>query len=438
MKTLNRSAVIIAGGKGSRLVNEGVSTPKILIRIQELTVLERMIRVLSSAGVSNFYFILGYQSEIIIEEIKRLQNVYDFCYHTFIETQPMGTAGHLMEILDELPSTFMLAFGDLFLDLDLDHYFHYFERLSNLSGLVISRSSEHPEDSNLIEVDESGFITEFSFKGQHLEEERRIRAITGIFFFSKEFLGLRKIELDRSRVLDLEQDVLNLPKDSQYLIKAIPLKGLVRDIGTLGRLEGLKNELIHYLSTNYPFQKYALLDRDGVLIKDIGHRNNTKDLEIPQDTINGLRILHNFGYRFVVVTNQPVIARGQATFRDIEQIHGLIDRILLKEGIFIDEYYVCPHHPESGYEGENTKYKVRCDCRKPALGLIDRAFLEIGMSQSNTIFIGDSWRDAEAAKGYKIPYYMASHYNQEGDVYSTFEDLAKRIVSLKREFDDYL
>ena len=397
-----------------------------------------MIRVLTSAGVGHFYFILGHEAEIIAEEIKRQQNSYGFDYSIFIEPQPMGTAGYLLEILDKLPSTFLLTFGDLFLDLDLDHYFRYFENFDQLSGLVLSRSSEHPEDSNLIEVDDSGFISEFSFKGQHFEAEKRIRAITGVFFFRKPFLDVRKFELRKSREFDLEQDILYLPKDSRFLVKAIPLKGLVRDIGTLKRLQGLRRELADNLNTSNSFQKYAFLDRDGVLIKDIGHRCTTKDLEISQDTIKGLKILRNYGYRFVVVTNQPVIARGQATYRDVERIHGLIDRILLAEGIFIDEYYVCPHHPKSGYKRENAKYKVRCDCRKPATGMIHRAFLEIGLDRANTIFIGDTWRDAEAAKSYGIPFYMASHYKEIIGDYSTFEDLAKSIVSLKREINDYL
>lgn len=438
MRTLTRSAVVIAGGKGSRLVNEGINIPKLLLEIQELSVLERIVQVLSFAGVNHLFFVLGHGSQEIAEEIERLQLLYSFDGNIFIESEPLGTAGHLMQILDKIPDEFLITFGDLFLHLDLNHYFHYFEEMRQLSGLVLTRSSEHPEDSNLVEVDESGFITDISFKGQHPDLEKRIRAITGIFFLRKAFLNERKSELGERVNLDLEKDILNLPKGSRHLVKAVPLKGTVRDIGTIQRLRGLQNLPTNYFDSVSSFHKYAFLDRDGVIIKDIVHRIDTNDLEISKDTIKGMKILRNHGYRFVVITNQPVIARGEATFKDIERIHGRIDRILLKDGLVIDEYYVCPHHPESGFKNENSKYKVVCDCRKPSTGLIHRAFIEIGLQKSYVFFIGDSWRDAEAARNYNLPFYATSHYQDDGNGCLSFEELAKRIVTEKQKANDYL
>ena len=433
-----RSAVVIAGGKGSRLVNKGINTPKLLLEIQGLSVLEIIIRVLTSAGVCNLFFILGHGSKEIAQEIERQQLLYSFDFDIFVESEPMGTAGHLMQMLDKFPDEFLVTFGDLYLHLDLNHYFRYFEEMRELSGLVLSRSSEHPEDSNLIEVDESGFITDISFKGQHSDTEKRIRAITGIFFLRKAFLLARRGELGKRRKLDLEHDILHLPSESRYLVKTIPVKGMVRDIGTIDRLRDLQNLSAEFLSPTSSFQRYAFLDRDGVIIRDIVHRSDTNDLEISKDTIEGLKILRNNGYRFVVITNQPVIARGDASFRDIERIHGLIDHILLNEGLFIDEYYVCPHHPESGFENENLKYKVVCSCRKPSTGLIHRAFLEIGLENSSVIYIGDSWRDEEAARNYKIPFYATSHYKNNVRDYSSFKELAKKIVAEKLGVNDYL
>jgi len=427
---MDRAAVIIGGGKGSRLVQAGVTTPKLLLRIFEISLLEYTIRKLASADVTRIFFILGHESKKITLEIDRLQKVYKFESSIYVESTAMGTAGYLIQILDELPDEFLLLFGDLYIDFDLNHYFRYFEANTNLDSLVLSRTSDHPEDSNLIETDESGVITKFFFKGNHRQQIYRNRAVVGVFLFRKHFLLLRRKVLKNFTPLDLEQDVLNLTRNQDHVIKSIPLRGIVRDIGTLARLKRLHYELENSPKISNSFNKYAFLDRDGVLIPDIGHRKDQEDLVISRDTICGLKILSNHGYRFLVLTNQPVIARGESSFSDVEKIHGFLDHELKKVGIIIDEYYVCPHHPDKGFKNEIAKYKIECNCRKPATGLIERAFAEIGLEQSAVIFIGDTWRDAEAAKSCGIPFYMTSHYETNDANSLSFEDLAKKIVNL--------
>ena len=112
---------------------------------------------------------------------------------------------------------------------------------------------------------------------------------------------------------------------------------------------------------------------------------------------NGKEI-NKSGYLVIVVTNQPVIARGDCTWEDLHGIHNKMETELGKEGSFVDAIYICPHHPDKGFEGERSEYKYECNCRKPAPGLLLQAAQDLNIDLSKSFMIGDSERDVDAGK----------------------------------------
>ena len=98
----------------------------------------------------------------------------------------------------------------------------------------------------------------------------------------------------------------------------------------------------------------------------------------------------------VVVTNQPVLARGDVDWRGIDAIHAQLDKLLGEEGAYIDRLYLCPHHPDTGFEGEVQSLKKICECRKPASGLIEQAVADLGIAIQQSWMIGDSTADIVA------------------------------------------
>ena len=109
-------------------------------------------------------------------------------------------------------------------------------------------------------------------------------------------------------------------------------------------------------------------------------------------------MINQSGYLAIVVTNQPVIARGEVTWEQLNEIHRKMETLLGKEGAYVDGIYICPHHPDKGFAGERPEYKIVCDCRKPKPGLLLRAAKDFNIDLSQSYMIGDDDRDVEAGK----------------------------------------
>ena len=107
--------------------------------------------------------------------------------------------------------------------------------------------------------------------------------------------------------------------------------------------------------------------------------------------------MNDSDYLAVIVSNQPVIARGEATRKQVDECFEKIETLLGKNGAFIDGVYYCPHHPHSGFKGEVKRLKKVCDCRKPATGLLKKAEKDFNLDLSECYMIGDSRVDEQTA-----------------------------------------
>ena len=96
------------------------------------------------------------------------------------------------------------------------------------------------------------------------------------------------------------------------------------------------------------------------------------------------------------MTNQPVVARGEVSFEELEEIHNKMETLLGKEGAYLDAIYYCPHHPHKGYEGERPELKIDCDCRKPKPGMLLKAAVDFNIDLSRSWMVGDGENDIQA------------------------------------------
>ena len=102
-----------------------------------------------------------------------------------------------------------------------------------------------------------------------------------------------------------------------------------------------------------------------------------------------------FNRKVIVITNQPVIARGEVRVEELELIHNKMETLLGEQGAYIDGLYFCPHHPDKGFDGEVEELKIDCDCRKPKPGMILKASQDFNIDLRSSWMIGDGWRDVE-------------------------------------------
>ena len=200
--------------------------------------------------------------------------------------------------------------------------------------------------------------------------------------------------------IDLDRDVLK-PNIKSGKIFTYDTPEYIKDMGTPDRFyeteKDIQKGLVHARNLKNK-QKAVFLDRDGTINKMVGFVTKPEQFELIPSVAEAIRLINKSGYLAIVVTNQPVIARGDCTFEELQTIHDKMETELGKEGAFVDAIYVCPHHTDKGFSGERPEYKCNCDCRKPKPGLLLQAAEDFNIDLSQSYMIGDSERDLEAGK----------------------------------------
>lgn len=154
---------------------------------------------------------------------------------------------------------------------------------------------------------------------------------------------------------------------------------------------------------NKNYQGIVFLDRDGTINKEINYLRDKSQIEIFPEVANGIQMLNQNNIAVVVITNQPVVARGLITIEGLKKINDTLFGALRKKGAYIDAIYSCPHYPERDHldiPKRAMKYRIKCECRKPGLAMYKKAILIYG-SKKVLGAIGDQTRDVLAGKRLK-------------------------------------
>lgn len=405
--------VVMAGGKGTRIASIKNDVPKPMIEIGGKPILQWQIENLKACGLTDIILVIGHLGHII-------QNYFEdgsaFGVHIsyFIEKTPLGTAGALFK-MPQLTEDFLLMCGDVILDVDFNRLIDFHRKNKALASLM-AHPNDHPYDSSLLVTEilppqESGGLPVDTHRVIHWlnkEDERyyyKNRVNAGIEILSPALLQeAQKIYTPRHPEnpdkIDLDRDVLK-PLIQSGRIYAYDTPEYIKDMGTPDRYyeveADLMNGKVKARNLTYP-QKAIFLDRDGTINQYVGFLTKPEEFELIPQVAEAIKMINRSGYLTIVVTNQPVIARGDCTWDDLRMIHDKMETELGKKGAFVDGIYVCPHHPDKGYEGERPEYKVTCDCRKPGPGLILRAAQDFNIDLSQSIMIGDSDNDIEAGR----------------------------------------
>jgi D-glycero-D-manno-heptose 1,7-bisphosphate phosphatase len=141
-------------------------------------------------------------------------------------------------------------------------------------------------------------------------------------------------------------------------------------------------------------QRAILLDRDGTLVHARHYPVRPEDLVLYAGLSEPLAALQQLGFKLLVITNQSGIARGMFDEVALARMHASLVTRLKAEGVHIDGFYFCPHHPE----GVVPELAISCDCRKPQPGMVLRAAAEHNLDLARSWFIGDILDDVEAGR----------------------------------------
>jgi len=402
----------MAGGKGTRIASVKNDVPKPMIPIAGKPILEWQIECLKRQGLTDITLVIGYLGHVIKEYFAD-GSKFGVNISYFVEDSPLGTAGALFKM--ELKEDFLLMCGDVILDVDF-HRFIAFHQKNKAWASLMAHPNGHPYDSSLLvteiippqvaggnPVDTHRVVKWMNKEDERLYYKNRVNA--GIEIISPELLRETMKHFvprhpETPDKIDLDRDVLkpNIPSGKIF---AYDTPEYIKDMGTPDRYYEVEKDILSgkVKARNLSHkQKAIFLDRDGTINKYVGFLTKPEEFELLPGAVEAIRQINKSGYLAIVVTNQPVIARGECTWEELQMIHDKMETLLGKDGAFVDAIYICPHHKDKGFEGERPEYKFDCDCRKPKPGLLLQAAKDLNIDLSQSVMIGDSDRDMEAGR----------------------------------------
>jgi histidinol-phosphate phosphatase family protein len=386
--------VILAGGLGTRLREHTQTLPKPMVTIGERSNLEHQILLARSHGFTSVLLLVSHLSDRIESYFGRGERFgveISYC----AEDPPLGTAGALHHAGPLLQDRFLVLYGDIFIDCDLSRLWAHHSDSRALATLVV-HPNDHPDDSDLVEADADGMISAIYPKPRPENQYLPNKVNAGVAVIERDILAM----IPPGRHLDLARDIFPaLARNGR--LKAYHSAEYFKDFGTPDRLAHVRSDFesgkTARLSRSY-LRPAVFLDRDGVINKEVSHLSNPAQMELISGAAESIQRLNEAGYLVIVVTNQPVVARGECSLDALRLIHNKMETLLGRERAWIDALYFCPHHPDKGFAGEVPELKFDCACRKPKTGMFDRAVRDWNISLADSYCVGDSCRDIVAAR----------------------------------------
>lgn len=363
-------AVILAGGRGTRLRPISDTRPKPMVEIHGKPFLEYMVEMLREQGFERILLLLGYLPEVVQDYFgdgRRWGVRIDYSVTAFED----NTGRRVRLAAPLLDPVFMLLYCDNYWPMRFDRMWQRF----TAAGAP-------------------AMITVYSNKDGYTKSSVRVGADGYVAVYDKTCTapGLQGVEISyaimRKQVLELLPEGNVLLEEALYprLAERGELLAYVTDhryysAGALHRLP--------ITEAFFAGRPAVLLDRDGVLNRKPPRAHYVRrweEFEWLPGALEALRLLREANYRIIVVTNQAGIARGMLREEDLLDIHRRMDADIRRSGGGLDAIYYCPHHWDEG-----------CECRKPKPGMLFQAQHTFNLDLRRTPFIGDDETDARAA-----------------------------------------
>ena len=398
--------VIMAGGKGTRISSVASDIPKPMIKIEGKPVLEWEIDSLREQGFTDIILTVSHMADQIMEYFGD-GSKFGVQIKYFNEETPLGNAGALFKMRDWLTDDFLLLNADAVFDVDFNRFVDYHKAKGGLVTLFTHPNS-HPYDSGVLIADVDGCAERWLTKEDTRPRWYRNRVNAGLHVINPAVLDMTEIDpktvgtmVDGKPVkADLDRQILK-PLCGTEKMFCYDSPEYVKDMGTPDRYEAVCKDFAagRVKAKNLKQkQKAIFLDRDGTINKYVGFLRNIDDFELLPGVAEAIKKINVSGYLAIVTTNQPVIARGELTVPQLQEIHNKMETLLGSEGAYLDAIYYCPHHPHKGYEGEVPELKIECDCRKPKPGMMVKAADDFNIDLENSWMIGDGENDIMAGK----------------------------------------
>lgn len=381
----------MAGGMGTRLQAIAADIPKPMVPVLNKPILEYQIESLKMSGITDIIIIIGHLGNVIRDYFQD-GTKWNVSINYIFEDKPLGTAGALYYLKASVREDFLLLFGDLLLDVDWNRFMHFHKDKESLITLF-GHPNSHPYDSDLVIVNRYNQVIGVESKKAERNFYYHNFVNAGIYCVNPGIFDV----ISEPHKMDFEKDII-----AQFIycgkVYAYKSTEYVKDMGTPDRLMAVADDVRENVTAcrNLRYrQRCVFLDRDGTINKLHGFLNSAEQFELLPTVAEAVKRLNRSKYLTIVATNQPVIARGECTYEEMELIHMKMETLLGNEGAYLDDIYFCPHHPDKGFAGEVPELKINCECRKPKIGMIQKAVKKYNIDLQESWYIGDSTVDIQ-------------------------------------------
>jgi len=414
--------LIIAGGKGTRIASVTNEIPKAMIPVAGKPVLEYQIELAKRYGFTDIILVIGHLGNVI-QDYFQDGSKWNVTITYIEEKNALGTSGALPQLRELLSEDFFVFYGDTIMDIALDKMLSFHEKKEAEATLFL-HPNNHPYDSDLVAVDESGQITNFYSKPHPNDLICRNLVNAALYILSPKIIDF--IPVDQKS--DFGKDIF-----PAGLVAGLSMYGYIsaeyiKDMGTPDRYEQVCGDVISgkVAKLNKINKRKAIfLDRDGVISKEIDLLKAPDQLELIQGAAEAIKLINQSGYLAIIVTNQPVIARNLCSLDELNVIHSTLETLLGREHAFVDSIYYCPHHPDGGYPEERKEYKILCECRKPKPGMIIQASQDWNIDLSKSYIIGDRISDIKAGENAGLKEGILVPQNKENALLDVVKNILK-------------
>jgi D,D-heptose 1,7-bisphosphate phosphatase len=385
--------VIIAGGKGTRLGLKNI--PKPMVEIDGKPLLEHQIELAKKYGINEIFILSGHLSHVI-EDYFGNGEKWDVKIHHIIEPYPLGTAGSVKLLGGKINERFLVFYGDVVMDFDIESFIRFDAQYDSI-GTTLVHPNDHPYDSDLLEVDEDNKVTRVIPKPHPEGEYYQNLVNAAVYIFSPKIFDFIEPEVSQ----DFGKHILKKIVDTGNLLIGYSTPEYIKDMGTAERFEKVTEDFISgkVARLNKKNKRPCIfLDRDGVINPNMDTNPTTEGFELLDGVAEAIKKINKSDYLCVVATNQPMIAKGFVTMEEVHNTHKKLETLLGESGAYVNKIYFCPHHTESGFDGEITELKIDCECRKPKPGMLIQAQKELNIDLEKSFMIGDTKRDIGAGK----------------------------------------
>ena len=418
----NLETFIIAGGKGTRFKKISIK-PKLLAKLKNTNLLKLILKNLKKNNLNEISIFVGKHSNNFKAYRRNKIKLIE-------EKKPLGTSGCLSLISKKkLKKDILIIFGDILFDIDISKFYKF--HISNKSQIsIFSHPSDHLFDSDIIDVDTDNRVKNIFFKPHKKKIISNNLTMAGIFIVKSNLIK----KIPKNKKNDFSKNFLKNCLKKKVRIYSYKSREYCKDLGTSKRYLKVLNDFKEGTHKKLRFKnklKAVFLDRDGVINVDKGPQKYSDPTNFLKGTLDALQKLQKMQYLKILITNQPAVAKGFITIKGLQKSFKKLESKLANNNIFFDGIYYCPHHPKSGFKGENKKYKINCSCRKPKPGLILKAARDFNIDLKKSFFIGDRFVDYKAARSANVKPIILNKLDNKIVDYKFKTDLREAINLIK-------